>query len=175
MNGVIRTAIALTALVLVSGCGLTAPTDNAGYVAFADPPHPDVSRNTNLSLGPRVLRFAAKHTEEDPQARAILQNVDGIRVNVYSIDEDANRASIHEAISHNTNAVFDASWRPVVRVESDAQSVYLYVKEYESTLLGIAIVALDEEELVFVNLMGSLHEDQLFALAGELPQTDFFD
>ena len=53
--------------------------------------------------------------------------------------------------------------------------MYLYVKEFESTLLGLAIVALDEEELVFVNLMGSVHEDQLMALASELPKADLFD
>ena len=179
MHLFMRVAIASMAVALITGCGLTAPSDNAGYLAFAEPSHPGVSRHTNLSLGPRVLRFAAKYTEDDPQARAILENVQGIRVNIYSIDTDADKASIHEAVVRNSESAFDASWRPVIRVESGADSgteaVYLYVKENESTLLGLGIVALDEEELVFVNLMGSVHEDQLTALASELPQADLFD
>ena len=92
--GVITLAAGLTA------CGFTAPSHNPGFVSFDGPGHRGLKHDTTVSLGPRVLRFAANHTDEDPETQALLRSIDG-----------ALEGSFHETVSVCSGASGDLLWK----------------------------------------------------------------
>ena len=55
------TGLAVTAAILLGACGLTAPRGNEGYADLDSPGILDTDRKIALSIGPAVLRFAARH------------------------------------------------------------------------------------------------------------------
>ncbi|MEM1413114.1 MAG: hypothetical protein AAGH19_12230, partial [Pseudomonadota bacterium] len=84
--------VAGLALALV-GCGITAPRSNAGYADLDSLGMFDTDLTMSLSLGPTVLRFAARYTDDDPETQALLRSLDGVRVRIYEIDGDADRVA----------------------------------------------------------------------------------
>ena len=40
----------------------------------------------SISIGPSLLRFAARHMEDDPETRALLRDLSGVRVRIYEVD-----------------------------------------------------------------------------------------
>lgn len=60
----------LASAVLVS-CGITAPRSDAGYANLDSPGMLDTHRTTALSIGPTLLRFAARYLDDDPEVTII--------------------------------------------------------------------------------------------------------
>ncbi|WP_439106179.1 DUF4252 domain-containing protein [Congregibacter sp.] len=157
---------------LVTGCGVTASSNNPGFVSFDTPEHEGLKHGTSISLGPRVLRFAAKHTEGDPQARALMESLDGVQVSVYKLSANIDRAALDADVGIATAKAFDEHWSPIVRVVEDDSRVHVFVREQEGRLLGIAVVSVDSEELVFVNMMGEIAADSLESWSSVVPGSD---
>ncbi len=67
----------LTAFVL-SSCGITAPRSNDGYANLDSPGVGETNRTMSLSLGPTVLRFAARFMDDEPETQALLKSLDGV-------------------------------------------------------------------------------------------------
>lgn len=167
-----KLAIALLVTLLVSGCGVTASSKNPGFVHFDTPDHSGLKNDASFSLGPRVLGFAARHIDDDPDAKALLESLDGIQVNVFTVSETANHGTLNHDLAVATADAFDEQWSPIVRVVEDDSRVHIFVKENDGILLGLAIVAIDDEELVFVNLMGEINPDRLASLSSVVPGTE---
>lgn len=164
-------ALLLVATVL-AGCGVTAPSRNPGYVQFDAPKQSGLKTDTAISLGPRLLKFAARHVDDDPQTKALLQSLEGVRVSVYRVSESVDHDTLRDEVGIATAKAFDERWSPIVRVVEDDSRVHVFVKEQDGVLLGIAVVAVDHEELVFVNVMGEIAAENLSALSSVLPGTD---
>ena len=164
--GVITLAAGLTA------CGFTAPSHNPGFVSFDGPGHRGLKHDTTVSLGPRVLRFAANHTDEDPETQALLRSIDGVRVQVYEMTSEADLDAILADMGERGPTLFDEAWSPIVKVKEDQETVFLYLKQDGETILGLAVIAVDAEEFVFVNVMGNIDPEQLAAIASHVPYTD---
>ena len=159
--------VALAALLM--GCGVTAPSRNPGYVNFDASGLPGVHRDTSISLGPTVLRFAARHVEDDPAAEALLRSVDGVRVQVYELREQQHRDSVVAALRESA-AGLDAEWQPIVRVMDEESEVFVYLKHSDAAIEGLAILAVDDMELVFVNVMGQLDREAMASLGHAIPE-----
>lgn len=155
-------------LVLTSACGITASLRNPGYVNFDEAHYNGLRRDTSISIGPALLGVAAQHVDDDPNAQVLLAALDGVRVKVYHIDGKANLAQL---VGH-LNALADSmddSWQQVVRVQEDDSTTHILIKHSSEAILGLAILAVDQEELVFVNVMGELTPAMLQELSPAIP------
>ncbi|MFK8041088.1 DUF4252 domain-containing protein [Congregibacter sp.] len=167
-----RTLAVVTLTVMLAGCGLTASSENPGYVQFETPEHTGLKHGTSISLGASVLRFAAKHTDNDPQARALMESLDGIQISVHKMSEDVDYQALDMDIGLATENAFDNDWNPIVRVVEDDSRVHVFVKEHDGMLQGLAIVAVDQEELVFINMMGEIAPDNLRSWSSVVPRSE---
>ena len=61
-------------------------------------------------------------------------------------------------ISSNLN---QQGWESVVTVNSDDEQVRVFMKFNEENVEGITVMALEEDEAVFVNVIGDLNPDEL--------------
>jgi len=153
--GTTRTIVTAMALVfLVSACGFTAPRGNEGFANLDSPGMVDTDRVMSISLGPTVLRFAARFVDDDPEVRALLKSLDGVRVRIYEVHGDHERvAQKFERMGHKLG---DNGWNPVMLIREEGELVQMYAKQSGTGLQGLTIVSADNDEVVVVNIMGDI-------------------
>lgn len=153
-------AVGVAALVItgLGGCGLTAPRSNDGYADLDSLGLFDVDNVMTLSIGPTLLRFAASHTDDDPETRALLRNLDGVRVRIYEIDGDAARvAGRVDAMGEKLQG---QGWQPVAVLREGDETVHMLMKPVHGgnghRVAGLTVLVADRKEAVVVNVMGDL-------------------
>jgi len=93
MKSVVRNSILVFASTFLLGCGLTAPKSSDGYADLDSLDMFDVDHTITLSLGPTILNFAASHVDDDPETKALLRGLDGVRVKIYEIKGNSDRVA----------------------------------------------------------------------------------
>lgn len=147
----------VTALVLaslISACGFTAPRGNDGYANLDSPGMAETDRVMSLSLGPTVLRFAARFVDDDPETQALLRSLDGVRVRIYEVHGDYQVITQNfERMGHNLN---EDGWDSVMLVREEGELVQMYAKTSTRGIRGLTIVSAESDEVVVVNIMGDI-------------------
>lgn len=161
-------AASVTALL---GCGITAPAGNIGYANLDSLGFRDVDQTMSLSIGPSLLRFAATHIEDDPQARELVGQLDGVRVFTYDVVGDADR--VGDRIDRMSRKLQERDWVPVVLVQESGQRTVMLIKIRKDHIAGLTLITSDAHEAVIVNVMGELYPDMfsgtMAALDVDLP------
>jgi len=147
----------LCLLFLLSGCGITAPSHNAGYADLDGLSWRDVDATLSFSLGPRVLGFAALLIEDDPQTKALLQNLDGVRVKVYEIEGDPG--DVAGDLNYMSAQLREAGWEPVILVREEGETTHVLIRMDEDRIAGLTVLTSDALEVVLVNVMGELRPE----------------
>lgn len=149
----------------LTGCGITAPGSNPGFVSFDYPAQLGLKRDTTLSLGSSVLRIAARHLVDEPEIATLAAALDGLQVGVYRVAGNSNLELVNDRVEATAQALSNADWERVVRISEDGQNVHVLVKQDERAILGVTVLVVDPEELVFVNVMGELDSDVIADIA----------
>lgn len=146
---------------LLAGCGLTAPRGNEGYADLDSLGVFDVDNTMTLSIGPTLLRFAAAHTEDDPETQALLRGLDGVRIRIYEIDGDADRVA--GRVDRMGHKLRDQGWLPVAVMKEEGETVHMLMKPAGDTgssrVAGLTVLVADRHEAVVVNVMGDLRPE----------------
>ncbi len=159
MNKSRRFILVTVLLILLAGCGLTAPRSSDGFADLDSLGIADTDRVMSLSLGPTVRRFAASHIDDDePEVRDLLRSLDGIRIRIYEIDGDASRvAGRMERMSTKLQADV---WEPVMLVRQEDETAFMLLRMDGQKILGMTVMVMDNDaEAVIVNLMGDIQPD----------------
>ena len=134
--------------------------DFPGYVDFGELNSMFGEPSVQIAVGGALLGFvSALSAQEDPEAAELFQRLHGVRVSVFekpSVTEDA--VAYVKNISSNLN---QQGWESVVTVNSDDEQVRVFMKFNEENVEGITVMALEEDEAVFVNVIGDLKPDEL--------------
>lgn len=150
-----------SAALFLGGCGLTAPRSNDGYADLGSLGAFDVDNTLTLSIGPTLLRFAAAHTEDDPETRALLRGLDGVRIRLYEIDGDADRVA--QRVDRMGARLRADGWEPVALVQDAGETVHMLLKAVgegeDQRIAGLTVLVADREEAVVVNVMGELRPE----------------
>ena len=151
---------------LLSGCGITAPRSNDGFANLDSPGMSETDRTMSLSLGPTVLRFAARFMDDEPETQALLRSLDGVRVRIYEVHGDNGKiASNFEKMGNN---LVSDGWNQVMLMQEEGELVRMFAKPSGSRLQGLTIVSADHEEVVVVNIMGDLDPKNYSDVMGAL-------
>lgn len=148
------TTVAATGILLLTGCGLTAPRSSDGWADLDSLGVFDVDNTMTLSIGPSLLHFAARHMDEDPETRALLEGLDGVRIRIYEVDGSAVRVA--GRLDRMSARLQDDGWSPVAVVREPGETVHMLVKSERGRMTGLTVLVLEDDEAVVVNLMGEL-------------------
>jgi hypothetical protein len=159
-------AFAMTCLPLLgflalslTACGITAPRSSEGFAELDSPGVFDTDNSVTISFGPTLLRFAAAHMDGDPEARALLRGLDGVRIRVYEIEN--NSARVAKRIDAMQDKLLETGWEPVMLVRDDGEVTHLLAKFSDDRILGLTLLAMEDAdegsgEVVVINLMGEI-------------------
>ena len=159
LNGILVPILVLLCAWSLGACGVTAPRSSEGFADLDSLGLADTDRVMSISIGPALLRFAARHIEEDPETEALLRSLDGVRIRIYEIDGDARRvASRMEGMSRKLQA---GGWEQVMLVRSDGEQAHMLMRVADQRICGMTVLVSDgESEAVVINLMGDLQPEQ---------------
>jgi hypothetical protein len=146
--------VVLGLLMALTGCGITAPHDNVGYADLGGMGFRDVNHRTTVSIGPALLRFAARHVDDDPDTRAILRGLEGVQVRIFEIDGDADRVA--QKLKRISTHLQASEWLPVAVIQEQGEQVHVLVRTQDDTIMGLAVLTADHDEAVLVNVIGEL-------------------
>lgn len=165
-------AFAVARVALISGClalsltacGLTAPRNSDGFAELDSPGVFNTDNSVTISIGPTLLHFAAAHMDdEDAEAKALLRDLDGVRIRVYEIER--NSAQVANRIDAMQDKLLESGWEPVMLVRDEGEVVHLLAKFRDDRMLGLTLLAMEEAhnedgeesgEVVVINLMGEI-------------------
>lgn len=129
-------------------------TDMRGYVDFsalsADYGEPTVMVN----LGGSLLKLVGAMKHSDPIAEETLKSLDSVRVHVYDTAGDTTAATQRMDLASSKLASME--WEQIVRVQEPDDYVNVFVKHSDDRIHGLMIMAVSEDEAVFVNVLGDI-------------------
>jgi hypothetical protein len=156
--------VALPLVALLGSCGITGNfRADPGFAAFHTPGHAQTHREFALSLGPLPLMLARTITRGDPELRTMLDGLKAVRVYVYDIDGDAEK--VGERLESAWNRLTEHGWESVVVVREDGGLASMLVRfDGHAQVQGVAVMAQDVDEVVFVNVIGDIRPQAIGAL-----------
>jgi len=134
--------------------------DLPGYVDFGDLSSMYGEPKIIINLGGTMLNFVGMMSSaESPETSELISKLKGIRVQIYSIEEDVGAAK--NQFGEVKGGLKSSGWEPIVQINEDDEQVLVYMKMKEGNMEGITVMVVDEEEAVFVNVIGQLNPAEL--------------
>lgn len=155
-------ALSATLLLLLTACGISGNRPNdPGYADLDLPGWTEADRVLSVSIGPSILRMARWVTDadEDLEAEAVLKNVRAIRVSVYELQGNSTR--LLKRAADTSSQLQKQGWEILVKINEGSEQTLVMSKIIDQLMTGIVVLSIDEEDMVFVNLMGSIDPAQL--------------
>lgn len=153
-----KAIIALAAALTLTACGLTAPRSNPGFANLSSPGVWDTDREFSMTLGPTLLHFAANFVDDDPETKALLRGLDGIRIRVYEIDGDSSRVAAKMDLMQSD--LSDDGWDSVMLVREEDERTHLMLKSDGSQVFGLTMLSTDGySQAVVINLIGDIQPE----------------
>jgi hypothetical protein len=160
---------ALSLLLGVSAWAQTEGMENMpGYVDFGSLNAIYGEPRVMINLGGplmQLLTAAAQHSD-DPAAAAMMKDLEGVRINVY--DTGGNQAPALAQMGEAKAALEAAQWQPFVQVQEEGENVQMFTKVEGDKMQGMAIMVVNEEEAVFLNILGEIDPAQVGRVVDQL-------
>ena len=134
--------------------------DYSGYVDFGELGSIFGEPTVQIAVGASLLNLVSSlSAEEDPDAAALLKRLNGVRVNVYETSGFADGAV--DYVKNISADLGNLGWESVVTVNSDEEQVRIFMKINGDMVEGITVMAVEDTEAVFVNVIGNINPDEL--------------
>lgn len=161
----------VTVLALLLSLGAAAQEDELkgmpGYVDFGELAEVYGEPKVMVNIGGFLLDFLGTAAEnEDPDAAALMQGLKGVRINIYATDGEV--APAMEKLAEVKSMLQNQNWEPIVQVNEAEEQVQIFMKADGEGMQGLTVMAVNGEEAVFLNILGSIDPDQLGAVMDQL-------
>jgi len=134
--------------------------DLPGYVDFGDLSLTYGEPKITINLGGTMLNFVGMMSaSESPETSEMISKLKGIRVQIYSIEENSDAAM--NQFGETKSNLKSSGWEPIVQVNEDDEQVLVYMKAVDGNMEGMTVMVVDQEEAVFVNVIGQLNPAEL--------------
>ena len=134
--------------------------DLPGYVDFGDLSATYGEPKITINLGGTMLNFVGMmSSSESPETSEMISKLKGIRVQIFSLDENVDAA--REQFGKTKSGLKSSGWEPIVQVNEDDEQVLVYMKAVDGNMEGMTVMVVDDEEAVFVNVIGQLNPAEL--------------
>ena len=154
----VKTLIVVAAALALTACGLTAPRSGPGYADLQSPGIWDTDRQFSISIGPTIMRFAARHIEDDPETVALLRSLEGVRIRIYEIDGDSSRVANKMDLMQSD--LRHQGWEPVMIVREGNERTHMMIQQSGGQVHGLTMLSSDgDSEAVVINLIGDIQPE----------------
>jgi hypothetical protein len=134
--------------------------DLAGFIDFGDLSATYGEPSISINIGGTLLQFVGMFAEkDDPEAAQVMSQLKGVRVFGYPVDGDATVAK--QKFGEVKNTLKAKGWEPVVQINEKDEQVLIYMKINGSAMEGMTVMTVDDEEVMFINIIGKLDPKQL--------------
>ena len=133
-----------------------------GYVAFESLDEVYGEPRVRVNVGGFLLSLMSKPAKNDPEAAAVLEGLEGVRINVYSTGGEVLPAI--DQLQNAKNMLSNQNWEPIIQVNEDRQNVQVFIKANGEGVQGLTVMAVDADDAVFVNILGSIDPENLGAI-----------
>jgi len=134
--------------------------DLPGYVDFGQLNSLFGEPSVQIAVGESLLGMvSAISANEDPEVAALFNRLKGVRVNVFetaSLDESAV-----DHVKNVSSKLSDMGWESVVTVNSADEQVRIFMKISNNMVEGITVMAVEDQESVFINVIGNINPAEL--------------
>ena len=131
-----------------------------GYIDFGELTSAYGEPKVNITIGGTLLNFVgAMAAKEDPEAAQLFSQLKGVRVSAY--DTAGDTAAALSQLNEVKSMLQSSAWEPVVQVNDGGEQVQIFLKLAGEQIDGLVLMAVDGEEAVFINVLGSLDPVQL--------------
>ena len=162
----------LTLLLCASAAGgqQQALSELPGYFPFEELDilaRDELSVEVNLSK-PLLRLVAAATRKAEPEFAELLESLDAVRVRVApSGDVDLERA--RAAVGKASRWLEDKGWQVVVRTREHGEEIFIYTRELDGEIAGMAVLVVDDAgDVAVINVVGKMDLDQLGKLSEAL-------
>lgn len=134
--------------------------DFPGYVDFGALSELYGEPSVEIAVGQSLLNMvSAFSASEEPETAELFKRLKGVRIHVFETAGLVEGAVDHvKAVSSRLSA---QGWEQVVTVNSKEEQVRIFMKLNGDMVEGITVMAIDEEESAFINVIGSLSPAEL--------------
>ena len=134
--------------------------DLPGYVNFGDLSATYGEPKITINLGGTMLNFVGMMSKsESPETSEMISKLKGIRVQIYGLDDNVDAAK--SQFSQVRGDLKSSGWEPIVQINEDDEQVLVYMKAEGGNMEGMTVMVVDDEEAVFVNIIGQLNPEEL--------------
>jgi len=160
--------------IVTAGLALAWSAVNAqGYFDFGQVPGLAREPKVQIDLNAAMLGFVREAARvAEPEAAAAIDGVEGVRVRVYDIVDDA--APVLDFIDDVSERLEDDGWQRMVYIQDEGARVRVYVTFKESRISGMTVMVAEEggDEAVFINLLGEIDPAKIGQAAAALGVDD---
>ncbi|MEJ8568758.1 DUF4252 domain-containing protein [Elongatibacter sediminis] len=156
-------ALIVVAIVFSAGPALAqedALKDLPGYVDFGELGALFGEPTVQISVGESLLNLVGLvSASEDPEVASLFKRLKGVRVNVFETSRMPDGAvPFVRDVSSRLSA---GGWESVVTVNSAEEQVRIFMKITGGTVEGITVMAVEEDEAAFINVIGNINPADL--------------
>jgi hypothetical protein len=131
-----------------------------GFIDFGDLSATYGEPKISINIGGTLLQFVGLMSENsNPESAEIMSQLKGVRVFGYPTNDDP--AVALEKFQEVKSTLKSKGWEPVVQVNEDDEQVLIYMKLNGETMEGMTVMTVDDEEVMFINIIGQLDPKQL--------------
>jgi len=131
-----------------------------GYVDFGELNSMFGEPTVQIAVGASLLNLVGSlSAQDDPEAAELFKKLNGVRVNVY--DNHAMPEGAVAFVKDTSSKLSTLGWESVVTVNSADEQVRVFMKLNDNSVEGITVMALEEDEAVFVNVIGNIRPEEL--------------
>ena len=143
-------------------------SQSPGYVDFGELAPSEEGEFVEVNIKQNLINMVAKLTERDePEVTHVLRNLESVRVNVVSLNDD-NRSQLVDKVRSIRSQLDGKGWERIVTVKDGAEDIGIYTLiRGEEAFEGIVITVIDgDNEAVLVNIVGNIKPEEI-AMVGE--------
>jgi len=116
--------------------------------------------------GPLLRLVAATTRRDEPELASMLESLEGIELRVYNAAEP-ERGAVRDLIGELASRLTRQDWQSALTVRSGRSYGYVFLRLDGETPQGLAAMLLDDDnQVVFVNIVGEVDPSELGRLAG---------
>ena len=131
-----------------------------GYVDFGELSAIFGEPTVQISVGESLLGLVSSlSASEDPEAAELFNRLNGVRVNVFETESMVDGAV--DLVKDVSSTLSEHGWESVVTVNSNDEQVRIFMMINNDKVEGITVMAVEETEAVFVNVIGSINPEEL--------------
>ena len=155
----LTTPIIVAALLLLAAGGAAARlSEEPGYIDLEWIQIPDDAREIeDIDLSPALLSIAADAEAEGKDELAkLLGMIRSIRVKSFSVESDQSAREAERAVDRITQQLREEDWSRLIHVRDDDETVTVSTRRVDGKMVGLMVVAYQDDEASFVNIVGDL-------------------